>query len=96
MTGPGSRATVDWGVGNYERTARLLLPAAQVLVDAAALRAGERVLDLGSGTGNAALLAAAVTGAPVTAVAPSHRLLSVAAATAQKLGLSLLCKVGEA
>ncbi len=51
MTRPGSRAVLDWGVDSYERTARLLLPAAQVLVDAAGLRAGERVLDLGSGTG---------------------------------------------
>ena len=30
--------TLDWGVGQYERTAQMLLPAAQVLVDAAALR----------------------------------------------------------
>ncbi|MDP9183480.1 MAG: class I SAM-dependent methyltransferase [Actinomycetota bacterium] len=64
-------------------------------MDAAAVVAGERVLDLGSGTGNAALLAAAV-GAQVTAVDPSPRLLGVAGTAAQQRGVSILCKVGEA
>lgn len=85
----------DWGVGQYERTAQMLLPAAQVLVDAAAPSAGERVLDVGAGTGNAALLAAEA-GAEVTAVDPSPRLLSVAAAAAQERGIPLRCEVGEA
>ena len=67
----------DWGVGHYENTAAQLLPAAQVVVDSAELQAGERVLDLGCGTGNAALLAADhdVT---VTGVDPAARLLEVA------------------
>ena len=85
----------DWGVGRYERTAKMLLPAAQVLVAAAAPTAGERVLDLGAGTGNAALIAAAA-GAEVVALDPSSRLLSVAAAAAQQRGLPLRCEVGEA
>lgn len=85
----------DWGVGHYERTAEMLLPAAQVLVAAAAPRAGERLLDLGAGTGNAALLAAE-TGADVTAVDPSPRLLSVAADAARQRGVALRCEVGEA
>ena len=85
----------DWGIGRYERTAEMLLPAARVLVDAAAPSAGERVLDLGAGTGNAALLAAAA-GAEVIAVDPSPRLLSVAAAAARQRGLALRCEVGEA
>ena len=53
------------------------------------------MLDLGAGTGNAALLAAA-TGAEVTAVDPSPRLLSVAAAAAQQRSIPLRCEVGEA
>lgn len=92
---PGKRAAPDWGVGNYERTADLLLPAAEVLVDAAELRAGERVLDLGSGTGNAAILAAAA-GARVTAVDPSQRLLGVAQQTAAQRGLDVTCLLGDA
>lgn len=85
----------DWGIGRYERTAEVLLPAARVLVDAASLRTDERVLDLGCGTGNAALLAAAA-GAQVTAVDPSPRLLGVASATAQRDGLNLKCERGDA
>ncbi|MDQ3709215.1 MAG: class I SAM-dependent methyltransferase [Actinomycetota bacterium] len=64
-------------------------------MDASAVGAGERVLDLGSGTGNAALLAAAA-GAQVIAVDPSSRLLGVAGTAAQQQGLSILCEVGEA
>ena len=85
----------DWGVGHYERTAEMLLPAAGVLVDTASLRPGERVLDLGCGTGNAALLAAAA-GAEVTAIDPSPRLLGVASATAEREGLALTCQQGDA
>jgi SAM-dependent methyltransferase len=95
MNDPGRGPAADWGVGRYERTAQMLLPAARVLVDAAAVVAGERVLDLGSGTGNAALLAAAV-GAQVTAVDPSPRLLGVAATTAEQQGLFIVSVVGEA
>ena len=85
----------DWGVGRYERTAEMLLPAARVLVDSASLRTGERVLDLGCGTGNAGLLAAAV-GAHVTAVDPSPRLLAVASAASEHEGLEMACEPGTA
>jgi ubiquinone/menaquinone biosynthesis C-methylase UbiE len=85
----------DWGVGHYERTAEMLLPAARVLVDVVSLRPGERVLDLGCGTGNAALLAAA-RGTQVTAVDPSPRLLGVASAAAEREGLELTCEQGDA
>jgi protein-L-isoaspartate O-methyltransferase len=47
----------DWGVGHYEHTAAQLHPAARVVVDRAAPQPGERVVDVGCGTGNAALLA---------------------------------------
>jgi SAM-dependent methyltransferase len=67
----------DWGAGEYERTAEELAPAAARVVEIARVRAGERVLDLGTGTGNAALLAARA-GAEVTAVDPAPRLLGVA------------------
>ncbi|MCA1695788.1 MAG: class I SAM-dependent methyltransferase [Actinobacteria bacterium] len=85
----------DWGVGHYERTAEKLLPAARVLVDVAAPHNGEHVVDAGCGTGNVALLAA-VTGARVTAVDPSPRLLGVTEATARTRGLEITCKLGEA
>jgi protein-L-isoaspartate O-methyltransferase len=47
------------------------------VVEHAAPRAGDRVLDLGCGTGNAALLAAE-RGASVTGVDPAERLLAIA------------------
>ena len=91
MSGPA----VDWGIGHYERTAEMLRPAAQVLVEHAALTPGEQVLDLGCGTGNVALLAAAA-GAVVTAVDPSARLLEVASAAAREGALTVDCRQGDA
>jgi SAM-dependent methyltransferase len=73
-----SRA-LDWGLGRYEGTAAKLLPAARVAVDRALLRPGERVLDVGCGTGNATLLAAA-PGARAVGIDPARRLLEVARA----------------
>lgn len=95
MKKPPAGQALDWGVGHYERTAELLLPAAHVVVDVAALRLGEQVLDVGSGTGNVALLAAGM-GAHVTAVDPSERLLGVAVTAAREQGLDVTCALGEA
>jgi SAM-dependent methyltransferase len=85
----------DWGTGRYERTAAQLAPLAAVVVERAAPQAGERVLDLGCGTGNAALLAAA-RGARVTGVDPAARLLEVARARATDEGLEIAFAAGEA
>jgi cyclopropane fatty-acyl-phospholipid synthase-like methyltransferase len=49
---------IDWSQGYYETTAADLAPAARELVDAARIRTGEHVVDIGAGTGNVALLAA--------------------------------------
>src|SRR5215212_11271821 len=50
---------VDWGAGDYEATAAELAPVAEAVVERARISAGEDVLDVACGTGNAALLAAA-------------------------------------
>lgn len=68
---------VDWDRGAYEETATELAPAAEHVVRQAQIEPGQDVLDLGTGTGNAALFAARA-GANVTAVDPSERLLEVA------------------
>ena len=86
---------MDWGLGNYERIAEQLLPAAQVLVERAAPREGERVVDVGCGTGNAALLAAE-RGATVIGVDPAQRLLDSGAAAAAERGLDVTFVLGEA
>nr|MDQ3825534.1 class I SAM-dependent methyltransferase [Actinomycetota bacterium] len=48
-----------WGSADYSGLAQRLEPAADALVDAAALQPGERVLDVAAGTGNVACRAAA-------------------------------------
>lgn len=53
-----ARTRAVWAMGDYDPIARLLLPAAQDLLDACAISAGQEVLDVGAGTGNLALLAA--------------------------------------
>jgi SAM-dependent methyltransferase len=90
-----SRRTMDWSLGHYEHTAAQLLPAARVVVDRAAPVAGERVVDVGCGTGNAALLAAA-RGARVTGVDPAARLLEVAREQAAAQGFDATFALGEA
>lgn len=86
---------VDWGVGRYESTAEQLAPASREVVELAEVRSGERVLDVGTGTGNAALLAAS-RGAQVTAVDPAARLLDVAQARARDAGYDIAFLPGEA
>ncbi|MFL5863983.1 MAG: class I SAM-dependent methyltransferase [Solirubrobacteraceae bacterium] len=85
---------VDWGAGAYEITAAELLPAARAVVDRAALTVGDDVVDLGCGTGNAALLAAA-RGARVVGVDSAPRLLEVARARAHDLGVELEFREGD-
>ena len=85
----------DWSLGRYERTADWLEPAARVLVERAAPQPGERVLDVGCGTGNAALLAAA-RGARTTGVDPAPRLLEVARERAAARGLAATFVAGQA
>jgi SAM-dependent methyltransferase len=93
---PGANApALDWGVGSYESLAAQLLPAARVVVESAGLRPGERVLDLGCGTGNAALLAAEHSG-EVTGVDPASRLLEIARAQAAREGKKVTFLHGEA
>src|SRR4051812_36990149 len=84
-----------WDLGQYERIAVGLLPAASVVVERAAPGARESVLDLGCGTGNAAIFAAKC-GATVVGVDPAERLLQVARAETVKQGLTASFSVGTA
>lgn len=79
----------DWGVGRYEEIAPALLPAARVVVDTAAIQPQERVLDLGCGSGNATLLAAAQS-SEIIGIDPAPRLLEVAQSRATAAGYDTL------
>lgn len=68
---------MDWGKGEYERTARELVPAASAAVDALHPQSGQLILDVACGTGNAAILAAA-HGAKIAGVDGSPRLIEIA------------------
>ena len=60
------RQQQTWGAGDYQVIASIIVPTAERLCDTVGLRADERVLDVATGTGNAAIAAArrlcAVTG----------------------------------
>ncbi|WP_353647016.1 class I SAM-dependent methyltransferase [Mesorhizobium sp. WSM2240] len=87
--------SLDWSIGGYETIAALLLPAAETVVAAAGLKRGDRVVDIGCGTGNAALLAAR-QGAEVIGVDPALRLIEVAAERAAREGVQASFRQGEA
>jgi len=52
------RQQATWASGDYSAVGTRLLPTAELLCEAVDLRAGERVLDVACGNGNAALAAA--------------------------------------
>jgi ubiquinone/menaquinone biosynthesis C-methylase UbiE len=86
---------LDWSVGHYETTAEQLNPVSVAVVERAAISRGDRVVDVGCGTGNTALLAAH-RGAHVTGVDPAGRLLEVARARATESGVSATFVQGDA
>ncbi|MEV7523481.1 methyltransferase domain-containing protein [Streptomyces sp. NPDC091371] len=90
-----SSATSTWAAGDYPAMARRLAPAAERAVAAAEPGPGTTVLDVGCGTGNAAL-AAALTGAAVTAADPTPQLLAIAARRAREADLPIAFQTADA
>jgi SAM-dependent methyltransferase len=83
-----------WGEGDYPLMAERLMPVARAVVDLATVGADDRVLDIATGTGNAALLAAA-RGADVTAVDLEPTLLRLAGSRASEAGQRINLVVGD-
>jgi SAM-dependent methyltransferase len=80
------RQRQTWGSGDYSVIASMIVPVAEWLCDAVELRADERVLDLATGTGNAAI-AAARRQCQVTGVDYAPGLLARARVRAEAEGL---------
>ncbi|WP_190814511.1 class I SAM-dependent methyltransferase [Saccharopolyspora pogona] len=98
MTTPDKSASAAqqfWTLGDYARITELLSDLGQDLVAAAGIRAGQRVLDVGAGTGNATLPAARA-GAEVTATDVTPRLMEIGARVAQAENLQIHWVEGDA
>jgi SAM-dependent methyltransferase len=100
MEGPsgirlGTTAPKVWGAADFARVGAQHVLAHELLASAVQVRPRERVLDVGAGTGNAAL-AAARRGAEVTAVDVVAASLEVAARRAATEGLSFNTRVADA
>jgi len=52
------RQQLTWGAGDYKRVGNVIVITAELLCEAVDLHAGQRVLDVASGSGNAAIAAA--------------------------------------
>jgi SAM-dependent methyltransferase len=84
-----------WASGHYERIAELIAQGAEQLVALADIHPDEAVLDVATGTGNAALLAAA-RGARVTGLDLTPELFEIARARAARQDAHIDLVVGDA
>ncbi|MFF2833185.1 class I SAM-dependent methyltransferase [Cellulosimicrobium cellulans] len=84
-----------WASGDYPAVAELVHELGETLVDAAGVRAGQRVLDVAAGTGNAAI-AAALAGADVVASDLTPELLDVGRRAAEERGARLVWEQADA
>jgi SAM-dependent methyltransferase len=76
-TAATTEPATTWGLGDYPEMAERLVPIAEEVVARAQIDSGQRVLDVACGTGNAAVLAAAL-GAAVAGIDSEPTLLELA------------------
>lgn len=84
-----------WSLGDYGAIARYLFPISVETVDAAGVTAGHQVLDVATGDGNAAIVAAQ-RGATVTGIDLTPAQVELARARCQAEGLDVDLRVGDA
>ncbi|MCG5452302.1 MULTISPECIES: class I SAM-dependent methyltransferase [Micromonospora] len=95
LTAVKARQQVTWASGDYGAVAALIHPISELLVTAADLSAGARVLDVATGSGNAAI-AAARCGCVVTGVDYVPELLERGQARAAAERLPVTFVTGDA
>jgi ubiquinone/menaquinone biosynthesis C-methylase UbiE len=85
-----------WASGDYSSVAADVIPAlGPIIVEATGIKAGDRVLDIGAGSGNASI-PAAQAGAYVVASDLTPELLDAGRAQAEAQGVSLEWRVADA
>ena len=84
-----------WAEGDYPPVGRLLEPGARILVEAADIAAGQRVLDVATGSGTVAVLAARA-GGEVVGVDITDAWFEAARARAEVEGVEVDLHVGDA
>jgi SAM-dependent methyltransferase len=90
-----ARTRAVWAMGDYAPIADMLRPAAQDLLDACAISAGQEVLDVGAGTGNLALLGAE-EGASVVASDLTPEMVEKGSARTEAAGVDVEWVVADA
>src|SRR3954468_13480311 len=94
---PAAKARAVWAAGDYTDVAARLIPElGALLVGAAGVRPGQRVLDVAAGAGNVAIPAAAGTGAEVVALDVGPQLLQTGRALAEQRGVTVEWVEGDA
>src|SRR5581483_847398 len=89
------RQQATWASGDYSAVATLIVPVAERLVDLADLRAGSRVLDVATGSGNAAIAAARLQ-CEVVGIDYVEALLERGRARAAAEGVEIDFRIGDA
>ncbi len=84
-----------WTVGDFPDIAKRTVPAAEAIAERLGIGAGERVLDVATGTGNGALVAAE-RGAVASGLDLTPKLLAVAAERAAAAGFEIDLVEGDA
>jgi SAM-dependent methyltransferase len=90
-----ARRRAMWAEGDYPDIARTIEDVSAVVIGAAGVLAGDEVLDVATGSGNCALLAARA-GAHVTGLDLTPELLTVARARAAEAGAEIAFDEGDA
>lgn len=84
-----------WTIGDYPAVARRMFPVAAATVEAAGIGPGQRVLDVGTGDGNASI-EAAQRGATVVGIDLTPAQLDKAASRCETEGVEVELRLGDA